>query len=261
MEFQLFQVDAFTDRVFGGNPAAIIPLESWLSDDLLQHIATENNLSETAYFVQQSGRIQLRWFTPVYEVDLCGHATLAAAHVWFKHLGETGSEVVFETRSGELTVTPMDQGYEMNFPADEIQPVDPPSALLEGLQQSPLACYRGKDDYLVILPSESAVQTLKPNFNAIAQLENNRGVIVSAKGDQVDFVSRCFFPSAGINEDPVTGSAHTTMAPYWAAQLGKHELTARQISARIGELSCAVRDDRVLLTGRAITYMMGTIYL
>lgn len=261
MEFSIFQVDAFTSNVFGGNPAAVVPLENWLSDDILQKIATENNLSETAFFVEQAGEVRLRWFTPVYEVNLCGHATLATAHVWFKHLGITEDRVVFQSKSGPLTVVKTETGYQMDFPVDELQTVDPPSSLISGIGHSPAATFRGRDDYMVVLEREELVANLKPDFNAISQLEDNRGVIVTAPGNQVDFVSRCFFPNAGINEDPVTGSAHTTMTPYWSEKLGKTTLSAKQISARGGELECTLNADRVLLSGKAVTYMTGTIII
>ncbi len=263
MELTLFQVDAFTEHIFGGNPAAICPLESWPADNLLQAVATENNLSETAFFVKQrQGSYHLRWFTPVFEVDLCGHATLASAHVLFHHLDYPDDSITFTSRSGDLIVSRHPDGYLMNFPADELFPAKPPQAIVDGLGLMPNRTFKGRSDYLAILESEAQVVALKPNFGKIAELEDSRGLIVSAPGNTVDFVSRCFFPSAGIDEDPVTGSAHTTMAPYWANRLGKKELSAIQLSKRCGHVRCVVKGDRIDLIGQAVTYLVGkTVHL
>lgn len=255
--YKIYQVDAFAERLFSGNPAAVVPLESWLSDEILQAIANENNLAETAYFIPRDGGYHLRWFTPAIEVDLCGHATLATAHVLFQHLGYSDPQITFLTRSGPLFVSRTADGYRMDFPADLALPVSPPDALLRALGTIPLEVLRGKDDYLAVLPDEASVAKLKPDFRHMAELDG-RGVIASAPGTYVDFVSRCFFPNAGIDEDPVTGSAHTVLTPYWAKKLGKTDMKARQISQRGGSLGCILKQDRVLLEGQAQTYLEGT---
>ncbi|MBK8703819.1 MAG: PhzF family phenazine biosynthesis protein [Saprospiraceae bacterium] len=259
MTIPLYQIDAFTNRLFGGNPAAVCPLDSWITDELMQQIAAENNLSETAFFVlRPDGDYDLRWFTPAAEVDLCGHATLATAHVLFRHLGYAKDKIGFHTRSGLLTVVREGEGYLMDFPADRIEHVPAPAILAEALGAEPLEVWKGREDYLVVLPSEADVAALRPDFRKLMAL-GGRGVLATAPGDNHDFVSRCFFPTYGVDEDPVTGSAHTTLTPYWAARLGKTELRARQISARGGEVGCRLLGDRVELTGQAVTYMAGEI--
>lgn len=256
MAYDFFQVDAFTDRLFAGNPAGVVPLQSWLADDTMQLIARENNLAETAFFVPDGDDYRLRWFTPGMEVDLCGHATLATAHVLFQHMGYKQQQITFHTRSGPLHVIQLDEGYRMDFPADEARSVAPPPKLVESLGVIPLEVLEGKDDYLVIYPDEQTILALEPDFRKMLQL-NGRGVIASAPGLHFDFVSRCFFPKARIDEDPVTGSAHTVMTPYWARQLQKKTLQARQLSERGGELTCTLQGDRVWLEGQAVTYMRG----
>lgn len=262
MELTIYQVDAFTDRLFSGNPASVCPLEHWLSDDLLQSIAQENNLSETAYFVREGEGYRLRWFTPTTEVKLCGHATLATAHVLYTHLGYSADKVIFHTLSGALTVQRDPAGYIMNFPTDILRNVTPPLALVVALGITPYKVYFGREDYLAILENRQQVLELKPDFAAMRRLQG-RGVIATAPCDDnsADFVSRCFYPNAGIDEDPVTGSAHTTMAPYWADRLGKAVLSARQISRRGGSLHCRLLDERVELVGQAVTYMIGKAQL
>ncbi|MEZ4995213.1 MAG: PhzF family phenazine biosynthesis protein [Saprospiraceae bacterium] len=255
--YKLYQVDAFTDQLFKGNPAAVVPLETWLADDTMQAIAAENNLAETAYFIPTTDGYHLRWFTPGIEVDLCGHATLATAHVLFEHLDYEEQQIVFHTRSGPLYVIRSENGYRMDFPADFSEVIAPPEALVRALGEIPLEVRKGKDDYLAIFPEEATVRDLQPDFRVLTQLDG-RGVIASAPGNEVDFVSRCFFPNAGIDEDPVTGSAHTVMTPYWAGKLNKTTLQARQISARGGNLLCTLDGQRVLLEGRAVTYLEGT---
>jgi len=255
---QLFQVDAFTDELFRGNPAAVVPLESWLPDAELQAIAAENNLSETAFFLPKGQGFALRWFTPAVEVDLCGHATLATAHVLFQHLDYDREVIRFETRSGELFVYRKGDFYVMDFPVDVLEKVTPPDDLAAGLGVSVLECYRGKDDFLAVTSSQKVVEDARPDFRRLAQLPS-RGVILTAAGEEVDFVSRGFFPQAGIDEDPVTGSAHTTLTPYWSERLGKNELTARQLSQRGGALNCVAKGERVELHGQAVTYLTGTI--
>lgn len=253
MKLQQYQVDAFASRAFEGNPAAVCPLEGWLDDGLLQAIAEENNLSETAFFVAAGDRFDLRWFTPVAEVDLCGHATLAAAHVLFEIIGHAEPVIHFTTRSGALHVRRQGRLLEMDFPAMPAAPCATPAALLAGLGRPPLAVLAA-DDYLAIFASEADIRALTPDHGSLGRLDL-RGVIVSAPGVAVDFVSRFFAPKYGIPEDPVTGSAHCVLAPYWAGRLGKRTLTARQVSKRGGDVGCKLQRERVLLSGSAITVM------
>ena len=256
---QIYQIDAFTDTVFGGNPAAVVPLTEWLSDDVMQKIAAENNLAETAFYIPIGDNFDLRWFTPSTEVKLCGHATLATAHVLFSEKEYDKGKVVFHTKSGALTVKKTATGYEMNFPADTIRPVsNPPQDLLDGLGVDILEVWKGDTDYLVVVDNELVVQSLSPDFRKLGSYEA-RGTIVTARGNEVDFVSRCFYPQAGVDEDPTTGSAHTTLTPYWAEKLGKNTLQARQLSKRIGNLECVHKGNRVLLRGNAVTYLRGEI--
>ncbi|MEM9671292.1 MAG: PhzF family phenazine biosynthesis protein [Cyclobacteriaceae bacterium] len=258
MHLPIYQADAFTSKVFGGNPAAVCPLDEWLPDDLMQSIAEENNLSETAFFVKEGDHYALRWFTPVAEVDLCGHATLATAHIMYTELGHTAPELAFDTRSGMLKVKKLDQGYSMNFPTDPLTPVETPAEITDGLKLTPQETFRGKTDYLVVIDSQEQLETLQPDFRALAQ-GKVRGTIVTAPGNEVDFVSRCFYPQYGIDEDPVTGSAHTTLTPYWSERLDKKQLSAQQLSARKGELTCIDHGDRTELIGQAVTYLRGEI--
>jgi PhzF family phenazine biosynthesis protein len=253
----LFQVDAFANTAFRGNPAAVVPLQQWPSDALMQAIAEENNLSETAFFAREGAAYRLRWFTPTQEVDLCGHATLAAAHVLCQHSGLPLQQLKFLTRSGELIVTLNDGFYEMDFPALPLEKVEAPESLQRGLCAAYVDVYAGKD-YLVVLKDEQAVRALKPDFTQWLQLDR-RGVIVTAPGDQCDFVSRCFFPKLRVNEDPVCGSAHCLMTPFWSMFHNKTSLLARQISARGGEIQCRIEGDRVFLKGQAVTYLIGAI--
>ncbi len=257
MKIPLFQVDAFTGRIFGGNPAAVCPLEAWLDDAKMQAIAAENNLSETAFFVEAGDHYELRWFTPVHEVDLCGHATLATAHVLFALLEEPGDTVAFETRSGRLTVSRDGDALVMDFPALAPEPWGASDALACALGAAP-AEVLGNVNCVAVYPSEADVRGLAPDLRLVAALPYE-GVIATAPGEAVDFVSRYFAPKFGIPEDPVTGSAHCELAPYWAKRLGRERLTAHQVSARGGELDCEVKGDRVLLTGRAVTYLEGII--
>lgn len=261
MQIPIYQVDAFSSQVFGGNPAAVCPLESWQPNDLMQKIALENNLAETAFFVQETDtRFHIRWFTPTVEVDLCGHATLATAHVLFTELGYKHEVIEFFSRSGILTVQKQDDLLELNFPADEIKEVESVPVLNECLGVNILHTYRGKSDYMVVLENETLVLELRPDLRQMATIEA-RGIIATAKGSKVDFVSRFFGPQSGIDEDPVTGSAHTTLTPYWAEQLGKTELTAWQISPRKGELWCKLEGDRVKIAGKAVLYLKGQIFV
>ncbi len=258
MTLDIFQVDAFTHQLFGGNPAAIVPLENWLPDETLQNIAAENNLAETAFFTKNKENYHLRWFTPVTEVDLCGHATLATAHVLWQHLDFGGNEIAFQTRSGILKVKQDGGYYTMDFPTDNIEKTEAPELVVRSLGIEPIETWKGREDYLVLLENQAVVENLKPDFRTLSQLKA-RGVIATAKGGDVDFVSRCFFPYFGIDEDPVTGSAHTTLTPFWAKRLGKNELSARQISKRGGFLKCHLKGDRTEICGQAVTYLKGSI--
>ena len=261
MKLPIYQVDAFSDSLFQGNPAAVVPLSEWLEDSVMQSIASENNLAETAFFIPKGPGFQLRWFTPAVEVDLCGHATLASAHVLFQHLGFEKEEIAFQSRSGILKVRRDNDWYVMDFPADEIQRVTQiPKAVTAGLGFSAKEVYKGRDDYMVVVETQTEVEQLNPDFRALLKMQS-RGLIVTAPGDSVDFVSRCFFPPAGIDEDPVTGSAHTTMTPFWAAKLGKSQMVARQLSRRGGLVKCVQSGSRVKLGGQAVTYLQGEIML
>ena len=257
MKIKQYQVDAFATRAFEGNPAAVCPLESWLNDGLLQAIAEENNLSETAFFVPSDKGFRLRWFTPASEVDLCGHATLATAHVIFETLGYTKQAITFETRSGDLFVERKGKQLEMNFPASPPTPRELPETLVKGLGQRPIEVLAA-GDYLAVFDSEATIRAISPDMALLGQLDL-RGVIITAPGTDVDFVSRFFAPKFGIPEDPVTGSAHCTLAPYWAGRLGKRLLSARQVSKRCGSLTCELKGDRVLLSGSAVTVMEAEI--
>ncbi|HEX5171773.1 MAG TPA: PhzF family phenazine biosynthesis protein [Cyclobacteriaceae bacterium] len=260
MTLQLFQVDAFTNEVFGGNPAAVCPLTAWLRSDEMQNIAMENNLAETAFYCRDdNGTYTIRWFTPTLEVDLCGHATLAAAHVMFNHQGYSNDEIVFKSRSGALRVLRNGQWLKLDFPTDTIREVPLTSELVECFDLKPNHAWRGKTDFMLIFENEEQIRNLRPDFNRIQKL-SSRGIIVTAKGTETDFVSRFFAPQSGINEDPVTGSAHTSLIPYWANRLMKEELTALQVSARGGYLVCGFQGDRVLISGQAKTYLIGEIY-
>lgn len=259
MKIKQYQVDAFVTRVFEGNPAAVCPLDNWLDDGLLQAIAEENNLSETAFFVPSAEGFELRWFTPVKEVDLCGHATLATAHVIFEILGYAGSSITFETRSGDLFVKKQGRLLQMDFPARRPSFREISETLVQGLGVRPIEVLAA-DDYLAVFDTEAAVRAITPNHALLNQLDL-RGVIVTAPGSDVDFVSRFFAPKFGVPEDPVTGSAHCELAPYWADRLGKNTLSAKQVSKRGGNLTCEVSDNRVLLSGGAVTFMEAEIFL
>ncbi len=259
MRIPLFQIDAFTGRLFGGNPAAVCPLEEWLDDATLQAIAAENNLSETAFFVPRGARYQLRWMTPTMEVDLCGHATLAAAFVILNDLEPSRDAVTFDTASGELTVRREGALLSMDFPARPPSPCEMREDLIAGLGPRPLEMLASRD-HMAVYGSEQEVRRLQPDMEALARVEHF-AVIATAPGREVDFVSRFFAPRAGIPEDPVTGSAHCTLIPYWARRLGKPRMHALQVSQRGGELWCELRGDRVVISGRAVRYLEGLIHL
>ncbi len=257
MKIRQYQIDAFTQKVFQGNPAAVCPLDSWPEDGVLQAIAAENNLSETAFFVPTARGYRLRWFAPLAEVDLCGHATLAAAYVLFELLGYPRQEIVFETRSGELTVRRQDGRFAMDFPAQPPVPCAAPAALVAGLGRQPLEVLKA-DDYIAVFEGEEDIRAIAPDLGKLAEIDL-RGVAVTARGREADFVSRFFGPKFGIPEDPVTGSAHCELAPYWQAKLGKTRFSARQLSKRGGEVGCEVSGSRVILTGSAVKFMEAEI--
>ena len=255
----MFQVDAFTQKLFGGNPAAVCILDNWLDEQMMQSIAAENNLAETAFAVKNDAGYDIQWFTPTVEVDLCGHATLATAHVLFNHMGYSRNELVFTShRSGVLKIKKDGPLLTLDFPSDTYEKVPTPADLVNGLGAQPSETYKGKTDYMAVFASEEDILKLKPHFGLLSILKA-RGVIVTAEGNYSDFVSRFFGPQSGINEDPVTGSAHTTLAPYWSNVLGKTEMTAIQLSPRRGHLSCRYLGERVEISGHAVTYMEGTI--
>jgi PhzF family phenazine biosynthesis protein len=262
MKQTIYQVDAFTDRLFEGNPAAVCPLAGdWPDASLMQNIAKENNLSETAFYVRRGDGYHIRWFTPTVEVDLCGHATLAAAHVLFNYEGHASDTVSFDSKSGPLGVTRGGDGrLTMDFPTDEIVKVGLTDPLVSCFDAPPVEAYRGKTDFLLIFKSEDEIRGMKFDLGRIAMLDA-RGVIVSARGRDCDFVSRFFAPRSGVDEDPVTGSAHTTLTPYWSGVLNKDELSAIQLSARRGYIQCRNRGARTEVSGRAVLYMRGELYV
>jgi PhzF family phenazine biosynthesis protein len=257
MKIPIYQIDAFTSRIFSGNPAAVCPLKRWLEDSLLQAIAQENNLSETAFFVPEKNGYHIRWFTPVAEVDLCGHATLAAAFVIFNHLEPSSAKVRFNSRSGDLTVVEEEGLLSMDFPSQPPVRCEAPKALIDGLGREPVEVLRS-EDYVAVFSGEDEIRELQPDMGMLRKLDL-RGVMVTAKGSNVDFVSRFFAPKFGVDEDPVTGSAHCALTPYWAGRLNKKNLHAHQVSQRGGELFCKDCGDRVSISGRAAMFMEGSI--
>ena len=259
MEITLYQIDAFAEKVFEGNPAAVCPLDEWLPDDVMQKIARENNLSETAFFVAQGEGFKIRWFTPESEVDLCGHATLASAWVLFKILGYEKDRIVFDSRSGNLSVARDGSQLVMDFPAQPPAPCDPPLEIEKAFGRPPLACLKAAD-YMAVFESRAAIESIKPDFLPLIALDR-RGVMITARASDYDFVARFFAPKLGVYEDPVTGSAYTQLAPYWADRLGKKRLHARQVSMRGGHVTCEVAGDRVFIAGTAVKYMEGKIKL
>ena len=259
MNIPCYHVDAFTSRLFSGNPAGVCLLADWLPDALLQSIGGENNLAETAFVVQRESTFDLRWFTPTVEVDLCGHATLASAHVIFQHLGYRSPLIRFQTRSGELTVARTEDLLELDFPSRPAAACPVPLELGEGLGVTQVFTAKARD-YLAVFDSEEKVRDLKPNLAVLARLDA-LGIIATAPGATSDFVSRFFAPRLGIPEDPVTGAAHCTLIPYWAERLKRAKLRALQVSARGGELLCENRGQRVGIAGRAATYSSGFIHL
>lgn len=259
MKLKIYQLDAFTDKIFCGNPAAVCPLDRWLSTELMQKIAMENNLAETAFFVKNNEQFDIRWFTPAVEVDLCGHATLAAASVLYDFEKYDGEAITFfSPRSGVLSVTRNDNLFTLDFPSDKLERVDLSPQLIACFNCQPVEAYKGKTDYMLVFNTEEEIRKLFPDIPAISRIKA-RGIIVTAPGVEVDFVSRFFAPQSGIDEDPVTGSAHTTLTPYWAQKTGKSEFLAIQLSARRGFLKCAHHGDRVLISGQVRSYLQGEI--
>lgn len=259
MKLDIFQVDAFTSELFHGNPAAVVPLRSWLPDETMLQIAAENNLAETAFFVKSGDVYELRWFTPEVEIDLCGHATLASAFVLAEVLKTEAGEISFKTKSGELTVSRDGERFVLDFPSRPATECGTPAGLVEALGAVPQKVLKSRD-YLAVYDSQAEVAALKPDFRAIKEL-GVHAVIATAKGDDADFVSRFFAPAVGIDEDPVTGSAHCTLIPYWSGELGKTQMFARQISKRGGEIHCELVGDRVKIGGNAVLYLKGEIYV
>ncbi len=259
MKLNIYQVDAFTNKTFGGNPAAVVPLDKWLADDVMQNIALENNLAETAFFVPNENGYDLRWFTPSIEMDLCGHATLATGYLIFEVLGTDQTSLRFQTQSGELTVEKNEGRFVLDFPVRPGVPAEAPARLIAAVGVKPKEIFKSRD-YLFVYESEADIRAIEPDFGAMVEAGSDC-VIVTAKGNDADFVSRFFAPEMGIWEDPVTGSSHCTLIPYWAERLGKNELFARQVSKRSGELFCELVGDRVKIAGEAVLYMKGEIYV
>jgi len=261
MKIKIFQIDAFTDKVFCGNPAAVCILDKWIDKESMQKIAAENNLAETAFVVKSDNDYEIRWFTPSIEVDLCGHATLAAAHVLYKYYNFEFDKINFHSHaSGLLSVERNNDFLTLDFPTDIYKKADTPQVLIDAFGLAPIETYKGKTDYLLIFSSKTDIENFKPDLNLIKKVDA-RGVIVSAEGKETDFVSRFFAPRSGVNEDPVTGSAHTTLTPFWAKKLNKDILTAKQLSKRQGDLKCEYLKDRVKITGEAVTYLIGEIVI
>ena len=259
MKIRMFQIDAFTKKVFGGNPAAVCILDKWLKETKMQSIAAENNLAETAFIVPNGKKYEIKWFTPTVEVALCGHATLAAAHVLYKYYGVPYPTIKFASHlSGDLTVTKKKKKLVLNFPSDKLQIANAPQNLIKSIGLEPTEVLKGKTDYLLIYKSQSDIEKITPDFSLLRTIDA-RGIIISAPGLDVDFVSRFFAPQVGINEDPVTGSAHTSLIPYWSKKLNKTVLKARQLSVRKGNLSCKYLGERVAIAGNAVTYLNGII--
>jgi predicted PhzF superfamily epimerase YddE/YHI9 len=259
MKYDIYQIDAFTNEPFKGNPAAVVPFDEWPADEVMQDIALENNLAETAFVIRDGDNYGLRWFTPTVEMDLCGHATLATGYLLFEILGTDKRILRFQTRSGELTVEKAGNRYALDFPSRPALPAAPPAGLFEAIRATPKEVLKSRD-YLLVFESEAEVKALKPDIAALKSVDAH-GVIVTAAGETSDFVSRFFAPAVGVDEDPVTGSTHCTLIPYWAERLGKNKLYARQVSSRGGELFCELRGDRVKIAGDAVIYLKGEIYV
>ncbi|WP_421918478.1 PhzF family phenazine biosynthesis protein [Marinifilum sp.] len=261
MKLTKYHIDAFTDKLFGGNPACVIPLNDWLPDELLSNITKENNLAETAFFVRKADRFQIRWFTPEIEMDLCGHATLATAHVIKKHLNYPLDKILFTSASGDLGVSFDDEKYVLDFPARMPLPASLPSTIEDSLNIQALEVFQARD-YVLLYETEDDILALAPDENKLKAIDlGNGGIVCTARGSECDFVSRFFTPGASIFEDPVTGSAHCSLIPFWSEKLAKQELLAMQLSDRKGVLYCANSEDRVKIAGDAVSYSIGEIYL
>ncbi len=260
MKLDIYQVDAFAKEVFKGNPAAVCPLGEWIDEDLMQKIALENNLSETAFFVKKDDVYEIRWFTPTFEIDLCGHATLASAFVIFECLKTEESLVKFHShKSGELKVEKNSDVLTLDFPSRPVAKCDAPAGLIEAIGKQPQEIFKARD-YFLVYENEQEIADIAPNVSKLLQIDAH-GFIVTAKGADADFVSRFFAPEVGVFEDPVTGSSHCNLIPFWAERLDKTEMFARQLSARGGELFCKLEGDRVKIGGNAVLYLKGEIYV
>tara|TARA_Y100000385_G_scaffold285110_1_gene344416 strand:+ start:164 stop:946 length:783 start_codon:yes stop_codon:yes gene_type:complete len=258
VRLELFQVDSFTNKIFEGNPAGVI-FSEFLPNEVMQKIALENNLSETAFVYEEGNDYRIKWFSPLMEIDLCGHATLAAAHIYFTEINRDADSITFiSSKNGSLEVTRKNNYLYLNFPVDQYAPISIDDDLINMIGETPIEAFKGRDDIMCIFEDESIIYNIEPN-KSLLKLFPVRGLIVSAKSLDYDFVSRCFFPITGVDEDPVTGSAHTTLTPYWAEQLGKDSLLAKQVSSRGGELKCVLEGDRVIIGGEAVTYLKGFI--
>lgn len=257
---RIYQVDAFASEIFKGNPAGVCPLEKWPSDEIMQNIAMENNLAETAFFVPNEKGFHLRWFTPALEIPLCGHATLASAHVLYNHLNYRKDEIIFDSLSGELIVKKVEDKLQMDFPTRKLIPLEITNDLTESLGEKPLELFKMSNYWLAIVENEKSLAAINPDMRALKNFDFV-GICVSAPGDEVDFVSRFFAPTAGIDEDPVTGSSHTGLAPYWAKKLNKTKMQAKQISKRGGDLEITFANERTLMSGKAKTFMEGEIFV
>lgn len=262
MNLEIYQVDAFTQNAFGGNPAAICPLSNWLADDVMLKIASENNLSETAFFVKKAGVYEIRWFTPTVEINLCGHATLASAHVIFNYLEPKENKIEFySARSGNLSVEKQGEVFILDFPRYGVSKIEVDAQLVEAVGKRPLQTWETQGNMVLMLfDTEEDIKNIAPDMSALAKISFDE-IIVTAKGTSADFVSRMFAPRIGIPEDPVTGAIHCSLIPFWAERLGKERLYAKQISARGGELFCELNGDRVKIGGNAALYMRGEIYV
>jgi len=261
MKLKIYQVDTFTDKIFSGNPAAVCPLDKWLTDGILQKIAKENNLPATAFYVKQDNSYHIRWFTPATEIDLCGHATLASAFVLFNFENHIGNIInLYSDRSGVLTVTKENKYISLNLPSDLCEPTELTDLISQGFDIKPQKAFKSKTRLMLVFGNETEIRTLKADFNNLSRLPT-KGVIVTAKGDEADFVSRYFTFQSGLHEDPVTGSAHTTLIPYWAKQLGRTDSTAIQLSERKGYLKCKYLNERVEISGQAKLYSKGKIFI
>ena len=257
MKLNLYQIDAFAKNIFEGNPAAVCPLDKWLEDDIMQKIANENNISETAFFVKENNKFHIRWFTPSNEVDMCGHATLASAYVIFKILNYEKNEIIFNSKSGILKVTKDDDKFKMDFPIQKIIKCDIPNSISKAFEIQPIECYKSMD-YILIFENEEDILNAKPNLALLKDIDT-RGVIITSKSKKYDFINRFFAPRYGIDEDPVTGSAFTQLIAYWNKILNKDEFIAKQVSQRGGEVFCKLKNDRVEILGYAKKYLKGVI--